>query len=57
MWYADCIGLKTILQRIQEFQRVHGELWEPAPLLRDLAEQGRTFAQWDAEREKRFASQ
>jgi 3-hydroxyacyl-CoA dehydrogenase len=57
MWYADTVGLKNILQTIQEFQRAHGELWEPAPLLRDLAEQGRTFAQWDVEQEKRFASQ
>jgi len=57
MWYADSVGLKKILQRIQDFQRVHGEQWEPAPLLRQLADQGRTFAQWDAEQEKRFASQ
>jgi 3-hydroxyacyl-CoA dehydrogenase len=50
MWYADSVGLKKILQRIQEFERAHGEYWEPAPLLRRLVEQGRTFAQWDAER-------
>jgi 3-hydroxyacyl-CoA dehydrogenase len=57
MWYADTVGLKKLLQRIQEFQRTHGEFWEPAPLLRQLAEQGRTFAQWDAEQEKHFTSQ
>ena len=56
MWYADTVGLKKILQTIQEFHRAHGEFWEPAPLLRQLVEQGRTFAQWDAERETRFAS-
>jgi 3-hydroxyacyl-CoA dehydrogenase len=55
MWYADTVGLKKILQRIQEFQHGHGELWEPAPLLRRLAEQGGTFAKWDAEQETRFA--
>ena len=49
MWYADTVGLKQILQRIQEFERTHGEYWEPAPLLRQLVEQGRTFAQWDEE--------
>jgi 3-hydroxyacyl-CoA dehydrogenase len=55
MWYADSVGLKKILQRIEEFQREHGELWEPAPLLRRLAEQGSTFAKWDAQQETRFA--
>jgi 3-hydroxyacyl-CoA dehydrogenase len=47
MWYADTVGLKKIYDRIQAFHREHGELWEPAPLLKQLAEQGRTFAQWD----------
>jgi 3-hydroxyacyl-CoA dehydrogenase len=50
MWYADTVGLKKILERILSFQRVHGEYWNPAPLLRQLAESGRTFAMWDAER-------
>ena len=57
MWYADTIGLTTILERIQSFQSEHGELWEPAPLLRQLAASGRTFAQWDAEKERRLTSQ
>jgi 3-hydroxyacyl-CoA dehydrogenase len=56
MWYADTVGLKKVLDRIVEFHRVHGELWEPAPLLRQLAESGRSFASWDAEQEKRFAT-
>jgi 3-hydroxyacyl-CoA dehydrogenase len=56
MWYADTVGLKKVLERILEFQRVHGELWEPAPLLRELAESGRTFANWDGDQEKRFAT-
>jgi 3-hydroxyacyl-CoA dehydrogenase len=56
MWYADTVGLKKVLDRIVAFQRVHGELWEPAPLLRELAESGRTFANWDADQEKRFAT-
>ena len=57
MWYADSVGLKTVLDRIVGFHRQHGELWEPAPLLRQLAESGRTFASWDADQEKRFAPQ
>jgi 3-hydroxyacyl-CoA dehydrogenase len=44
MWYADTVGLKNVYERIAEFQRQHGEIWEPAPLLKRLAEQGKTFA-------------
>jgi 3-hydroxyacyl-CoA dehydrogenase len=50
MWYADTVGLANVCRRIEEFHKVHGELWEPAPLLVRLAQQGRTFAAWDAER-------
>jgi 3-hydroxyacyl-CoA dehydrogenase len=45
MWYADTVGLKQVLARISEFHRQHGEIWQPAPLLVRLAEQGKTFAQ------------
>ena len=44
MWYADTVGLKKVYDRILEFQRQHGNLWQPAPLLARLAEQGATFA-------------
>jgi 3-hydroxyacyl-CoA dehydrogenase len=44
MWYADAIGLKQVYERISEFERQHGQIWEPAPLLKRLAEQGKTFA-------------
>jgi 3-hydroxyacyl-CoA dehydrogenase len=44
MWYADTVGLKKIYDRIYEFRETVGEWWEPAPLLKKLAEQGRTFA-------------
>ncbi len=44
MWYADTVGLKKVYDRIQEFHRQHGEIWEPAPLLKRLAEQGKSFA-------------
>jgi 3-hydroxyacyl-CoA dehydrogenase len=47
MWYADTIGLKNVLARINEFHRQHGELWEPAPLLKRLAEEGKGFADFD----------
>ncbi|HEX9223893.1 MAG TPA: 3-hydroxyacyl-CoA dehydrogenase NAD-binding domain-containing protein [Candidatus Acidoferrales bacterium] len=44
MWYADTTGLKKVYDRIREFHQQHGELWEPAPLLKRLAEEGKTFA-------------
>ncbi|HEY7402436.1 MAG TPA: 3-hydroxyacyl-CoA dehydrogenase NAD-binding domain-containing protein [Candidatus Angelobacter sp.] len=47
MWYADTVGLKNVLARINEFHAQHGELWEPAPLLKQLAEQGKGFADFD----------
>ena len=49
MWHADTVGLQKVYQRICEFHQQHGELWEPAPLLRRLAEAGKTFADFDKE--------
>jgi 3-hydroxyacyl-CoA dehydrogenase len=49
MWYADTVGLQKVYQRICQFQKQHGELWEPAPLLKRLAETGKTFAEFDKE--------
>jgi 3-hydroxyacyl-CoA dehydrogenase len=44
MFYADTVGLPQVLKRIEEFQTKHGPgLWTPAPLLRRLAENGKTF--------------
>ena len=48
MWYADTIGLKKVYERIREFQQRLGALWEPAPLLQRLAEQGKTFAEFSS---------
>jgi 3-hydroxyacyl-CoA dehydrogenase len=44
MWYADTVGLKNVYDRVCEFERIHGENWRPAPLLKRLAEHGKTFA-------------
>jgi 3-hydroxyacyl-CoA dehydrogenase len=49
MWYADTVGLKKVYERVSEFHRQHGEIWQPAPLLKRLAEQGKTFAQFGKE--------
>ena len=47
MWYADTVGLKKVLGRILEFEKQHGKLWAPAPLLKQLAEEGGSFADFD----------
>jgi 3-hydroxyacyl-CoA dehydrogenase len=49
MWFADTVGLPKVYQRICEFEHQHGELWVPAPLLKRLAETGKTFAEFDKE--------
>jgi hypothetical protein len=47
MWYADTIGVKKVYDRICEFHKQHGMLWEPAPLLKKLAETGGKFADYE----------
>ena len=49
MWYADTVDLKNVYSRVLEFHKLHGELWEPAPLLNQLAAQGKTFAVYSKE--------
>jgi 3-hydroxyacyl-CoA dehydrogenase len=49
MWYADTVGLKNVLARVADFHKEHGEWWTPAPLLKRLAEEGKTFAEFNAQ--------
>lgn len=44
MHYADTIGLDKILKDICRFHEEDPILWQPAPLLEQLAAEGRTFA-------------
>ncbi len=47
LFYADTIGLPNILRRMREFARGYQpDAWEPAPLLKQLAAEGKTFAAW-----------
>jgi 3-hydroxyacyl-CoA dehydrogenase len=46
MWYADTVGLNKVYERISDFHRRYGELWEPAPVLKSLAASGKTFAEF-----------
>jgi len=50
MWYEDTIGLGKVYDRIREFNAQYGAHWKPAPLLRQLAEEGRTLADFGVER-------
>jgi 3-hydroxyacyl-CoA dehydrogenase len=47
MWYADAVGVKRVYEKVEEFHRKHGFLWEPAPLLKRLALEGKSFASVD----------
>ena len=49
MWYADTVGLMQVYERVCEFHKQHGENWRPAPLLKELAEQGKTFSDFGKE--------
>jgi len=43
MFYADTVGLPTVLARVKEYRQAHGDYWQPSPLLEKLAGQGRGF--------------
>jgi 3-hydroxyacyl-CoA dehydrogenase len=47
MWYADTVGLKKVYDKICQFEKEHGSLWAPSPLLTELAESGKSFADFD----------
>jgi 3-hydroxyacyl-CoA dehydrogenase len=49
MWYADTVGLRNVYDRVCEFREQQGELWEPVPLLKRLAETNQTFAEFHKE--------
>ncbi len=51
MWWADSVGLKKVVDKISQFEKAHGSLWAPAPLLKKLAESGQTFADYDKTKE------
>ena len=46
MFYADTVGLGEVYMDVARFQKEFGEHWEPAPLLKKLAEEGGTFNGW-----------
>jgi 3-hydroxyacyl-CoA dehydrogenase len=47
MLHADLVGLSSVLERISSFHEAFGDRWAPAPLLQQLAADGRTFRDYD----------
>ncbi len=41
--YADAWGIRNVYQYLLELEREHGARFKPAPLLKEMAESGRTF--------------
>ena len=52
MYYADQVGLDNVYRDILAYRQAYGDAWRPAPLLQRLAEEGSSFAAWDAAKAK-----
>jgi 3-hydroxyacyl-CoA dehydrogenase len=49
MFYADTIGLPTLLEGLRKYRQQFGPMhWQPAPLLVRLVERGSSIAEWQA---------
>ena len=45
MFWADLVGLPAIYEAMDHLHQEHGEWLKPAPLLKQLAAEGRTFGE------------
>ena len=43
MFYADTIGLPTVLARVQQYREQFGDYWKPSPRLERLVAEGKGF--------------
>ena len=51
MFYAETIGLETLLEGMRKYRGIFGPMhWEPAPLLVRLVEESKSVSEWEAER-------
>ena len=51
LFHADLVGLRAVRDGLARYRSLFGPMhWEPAPLLVRLADQGRSLAEWQAER-------
>ena len=47
MCYADEIGLDKVIAGMEKYKARYGDMyWEPAPLLKELSQSGKQFADW-----------
>ncbi|MCZ6591384.1 MAG: 3-hydroxyacyl-CoA dehydrogenase NAD-binding domain-containing protein [Alphaproteobacteria bacterium] len=47
MFYGDTVGLRAVCDTLDRCHREWGDKWQPAALLRQLANAGSSFAEWD----------
>ena len=45
MHYGETVGLENLYDQICRYREVHGKVWEPAELLKQLAEEGKKFSE------------
>jgi hypothetical protein len=51
MFYAEELGLKTLLEGMNRFRKEYGAMhWEPAPLLVELVQKGLSLSAWESGR-------
>jgi 3-hydroxyacyl-CoA dehydrogenase len=43
MFYADTVGLPTVVARVERYRRQFGDYWQPSSLLEKMAIEGRAF--------------
>ena len=48
MFWADSLGLAHVYETMKKFHEIHLDWLEPAPLLEQLAREGKTFGEWRA---------
>jgi len=57
MFYAEAVGLETLLNGMRRYREVFGPMhWEPAPLLVELVERGMSIAEWERQKSAESAS-
>jgi 3-hydroxyacyl-CoA dehydrogenase len=51
MFHADLVGLKQVYNGISKYRERYGDrYWTPAPLLEQLAKEGKTFSEWSGQK-------
>jgi len=52
MFFAETVGLRKVLARVEEYRARFGDHWEPAPLLQKYVEKDRTLFDGDQDNGK-----